>query len=374
MLAEILQGRAHPQTDLLGAAEERRLTAQDLTEQQGILLQVASLIRRLEVRGGAGSGKTWLALEQARRLARAGQRVALLCYSRGLASYLSRVDAGRPRKERAAYVGTFHGLGIDVWHGPQPTFAHGSDYWDIELPTAMVDIAHALPAGEKFDAIVVDEAQDFATDWWDAVQAALKDPAAGGLYLFSDTGQRLFDRSGQLPECSAVFTLEHNLRNTRQVFDTFQSMATSRMRHRGGLGPQVRFVASDADDAIGVADDQVDLLLDEGWRPEDVALLTTAARHPEHLSRVEAGLDAYWESYWDADQVFYGSVLGFKGLERRVVVLAVNGSRLRDLSRERLYVGLSRATDQLVVCGDPEQIRAIGGDRLASHLAANQAR
>lgn len=369
LLAEILHGRARPQADLLGAAEERELIAAQLTEQQGILLQVATLIRRLEVRGGAGSGKTWLALEQARRLARSGQRVALLCYSRGLASFLSRVDAGRQRKERAAYVGTFHGLGVDVWGAPGPGFDKDGDYWDTELPAAMVDIAHALPTGEKFDAVVVDEAQDFATHWWDAVQAALKDPAGGGLYLFSDSGQRIFGRSGVLPECGAVFSLEHNLRNTRDVFETFATMMPTRMRHRGGIGPKVRFVSCDPTASIEVADDQVDLLLDGGWRPEDVALLTTASRHPEHLSRLESGLDDYWGSYWDAEQVFYGSVLGFKGLERRVVVLAINGSSDRELSRERLYVGLSRATDQLVVCGDLEQIQALAGDPLARHLA-----
>jgi ATP-dependent exoDNAse (exonuclease V) beta subunit len=43
-------------------------------------------------------------------------------------------------------------------------------------------------------------------------------------------------------------------------------------------------------------------------------------------------------------------VLGFKGLERRVV-LAVNEREPTERSRERLYVGLSRARDRLVVCG-----------------------
>jgi ATP-dependent exoDNAse (exonuclease V) beta subunit len=49
---------------------------------------------------------------------------------------------------------------------------------------------------------------------------------------------------------------------------------------------------------------------------------------------------------------FYGHVLGFKGLERRAVVLVVNEQSAFERSRERLYVGLSRARDQLVVCGD----------------------
>ena len=66
------------------------------------------------------------------------------------------------------------------------------------------------------------------------------------------------------------------------------------------------------------------------------------------------GPDAYWASYWDGDDLFYGHVLGFKGLERPAVVLAVNGFRDPDRASEMLYVGLSRARDLLVVCGDPD--------------------
>ena len=66
--------------------------------------------------------------------------------------------------------------------------------------------------------------------------------------------------------------------------------------------------------------------------------------------------------------MFYGHVLGFKGLERRAVVLAVNESEAFERSRERLYVGLSRARDQLVVCGDPEFLREVGGPDLARRL------
>jgi hypothetical protein len=57
-----------------------------------------------------------------------------------------------------------------------------------------------------------------------------------------------------------------------------------------------------------------------------------------------------------------------KGLERRTVVLVVNEDAKFERSRERLYVGLSRARDQLVVCGDPDFIREVGGQDLARRL------
>ena len=71
--------------------------------------------------------------------------------------------------------------------------------------------------------------------------------------------------------------------------------------------------------------------------------------------------------------MFYGHVLGFKGLERRAVVLVINEEAKFERSRERLYVGLSRARDQLVVCGDPDFIRDVGGQDLARRLNVDPA-
>ena len=116
------------------------------------------------------------------------------------------------------------------------------------------------------------------------------------------------------------------------------------------------------------ADDAVEDLLADGWRAEDVALLSTGSRHPEQVERQALSPKAYWDTFWDAEQVFYGHVLGFKGLERRAVVLAVNSLPDEVRLRERIYVGLSRARDQLVVCGDPAVVREVGGSELARRL------
>ena len=160
-----------------------------------------------------------------------------------------------------------------------------------------------------------------------------------------------------------------NLRNTSQIAEAFGPLAPMRMYARGGEGPEVTFVEASAEDALDVADDQIDPLLDEGWRPEDVALLTTGTRHPEQVALQESeGQDGYWRTFWDKDCVFYGHVLGCKGLERKVVVLCVNERMPRERSRERLYVGLSRATDKLIVVGPPDVIREMGGPAVARKL------
>ena len=367
VVLEILAGRGRAQRDLAAEADERSDEADRLTESQAMILSATRLLNRVEVRGGAGSGKTWLALEQARRLTKDGKRVALVCYSRGLAAYLRRAVGSLPRRECPAYVGEFFGLG-DRW-GAEPGSDDDSDYWEHRLPRQMVELADALPVGQRFDAVVIDEAQDFADEWWPAVLASLKDEATGGLYVFSDEGQRVFARFGQPPVPLVPLMLDQNLRNTKQIAQTFDSLAPIRMRLFGGDGPAVRFVECEAGDALEAGDDAVEQLMEEGWRPEDIALLTTGSRHIEQVQRQALGPDAYWATLWDADQVFYGHVLGFKGLERRAVVLVLNEKQIGERSRERLYVGLSRARDQLVVCGCRETIKLLGGDRVLRFIA-----
>nr|WP_090339690.1 ATP-binding domain-containing protein [Mycolicibacterium malmesburyense]CRL68171.1 nuclease-like protein [Mycolicibacterium malmesburyense] len=372
-----LSGRGLPQRDVVARALDNEDAADALTEHQAVILDATRLLNRIEVRGGAGSGKTFLAMEQARRLAQRGQRVALVCYSHGLASYLERITAAWPRRQRPGYVGEFHALGVQ-WGAPEgPDESLRTEetvkFWEHDLPEQMAELATQLDTGHRFDSIVVDEAQDFADSWWEPLLIALKDPDEGGLYVFTDEGQRVFNRYGSPPVPLVPLILDHNLRNTRQIANAFQPLVDHPMRFLGGEGPAVEFVACSREDALDVGDDQIEALLEEGWRPEDLALLTTGSRHPEQAERQKAGHKAYWDSFWDADQVFYGHVLGFKGLERRAVVLVVNDSSQFERSRERLYVGLSRARDRLVVCGEPDFIREVGGPDLAHRLGVPSA-
>ncbi|MGQ0845300.1 MAG: NERD domain-containing protein [Sporichthyaceae bacterium] len=367
-LLECLAGRMLPQRDLAAVVADSAAQADLLTEPQAMILRALGALNRVEVRGGAGSGKTWLAVDQARRLTQEGQRVGLLCYSRGLAAFLQRRVETIKRQHRPAYVGTFHGLGRE-WGGPTGTDDDG-DFWENRLPAAMCELAADLPVGKRFDAFVVDEAQDFADAWWPALLAGFKVEETGGLYVFVDDGQRVFARAGGPPVPLVPVLLEENLRNTVQIAQSFGPLAAMRMRLRGGDGPPVTFVECGEEEALGAADDAVEELLDAGWAPGDVALLTTGRRHPEQVERQGRGQDSYWSSFWDADQVFYGHVLGFKGLERAAVVLAVNGFGGEERAKEKLYVGLSRARDRLVVCGDPNAIAAVAGDEVLARLRA----
>jgi hypothetical protein len=197
----------------------------------------------------------------------------------------------------------------------------------------------------------------------------LNDPASDRLTVFTDEGQRVFGRYGHPPQPYTEVRLSENLRNTRQIAQTFGSLAQTQMRYRGADGDPVQFIPCTADRAIETADVAVNMLLDAGWPPQSVALLTTGSRHPLHVELVQnLGKAGYWNTFWDDDDAFFGHVLGFKGLERPAVVLAVNDFQHHERARELLYVGMSRARDLLVVCGDPDELRRVAGDGVMQRL------
>ncbi|WP_225755637.1 nuclease-related domain-containing DEAD/DEAH box helicase [Actinotalea sp. Marseille-Q4924] len=367
-LVDLLAGGFEAQVELLSLAAQHEDRIDHLTADQAHVLDVLRHMNRLQVVGGAGSGKTFLALEQARRRARQGERVALLCYSRGLGRYLERVTQTWPRKERPAYVGLFHDLPL-AW-GAEPGADDDSDYWERRLPLRLAELADARVPEQLFDTVVVDEAQDFGELWWPSLLRCLRDPDRGGLFVFLDEAQRVFDRDGHAPVDLALVPLEENLRSTRQIAQVCGAFVDGVVKPRGPVGTPVRVVDVPAEDAIDVADVTVERLMDEGWNPGQIALLTTGHRHPAQTLAVDmVGHAEYWDRFLAEEDVFYGHVLGFKGLERTVVVLAVNGFREAERARSLLYTGMSRARLQLIVVGPRAEIERAGGEGVRRRLA-----
>ncbi len=253
----------------------------------------------------------------------------------------------------------------------------GQAYFDEEMPRLLKERAAELPLGQKFDAVIVDEAQDFAPLWWEGLFSCLKDPSAGQVYAFMDDRQDVYRRwgggttdfiNGPIAELVPIH-VDDNLRNTRRIAETFKVFAGEHFTPRGGTGLPVRRVQCATEDALDVADSCMDALIGEGWEANQIALLTTHHRHPVHRDYFDRNAtQEYWNGFHAKESEFYGHALGFKGLERSVVILCVDGFKELDRAAEQLYVGLSRARSLLVVVGDSALIAEAGGKELERAL------
>ena len=362
---ELLLGPPTPE-EIPSRVARRLARVDELAAQQEALLSFVSPNPRYVVTGSAGTGKTWLAVEQARRWAKEGKRVAFVTYGRGVVTLVQALASEMPRRERPDFIGTFHQLGYR-WGITAPP---GSDqsYWDAEIPRQMIDVAATMEPGQRFDAFVVDEAQDFADSWWPALLASARSADDLHLAIFRDEEQAVFrDRAG-MPELPLVpFTLDRNLRNAKEIVDVFRPLIAANPRARAGEGLGVEFIPCSSEEVIHTADDAfLELIEQRGWLPEHIALLTTAHRHDLQKEK-DHDKEAYWASLWDTD-VFHGTVAGFKGLERPAIVLAVDGFHEGVIPAQVMYAGMSRARDLLIVVGDPTEIEQAVGPAVMNRL------
>ena len=346
-LTAVLETRL-PKPPAHAVAELATDRADLITRDQYAILRAVRTNDRILVTGGPGTGKTWLALEHARQETLRGARVAVLCYNRGLAVHLQRRALALPEDQRPALIGTLHEVAVD-WTGTEVPADADSEFWDA-LPAKLQAAAGGVE--DRFDLVIVDEAQDFREEWWPAVLSLLEDPEAGPLVAFGDEDQELYGRGvWGLPAFEV--TLEENIRNTVQIAEVLQQVTGEDQKCRGATGPEPMFLPCAEDAVLDVADQAVQALLRDGqYRPGDIAVLTTHRRHPEHSRRlVELGPLGFADSLVGTDEVAYCTVKGFKGLERPAVVLAVNGFHEEAERENLLRVGVSRACHQLVVVG-----------------------
>jgi superfamily I DNA and RNA helicase len=230
------------------------------------------------------------------------------------------------------------------------------EYWSRVVPEALFDAAASLPDSERYDAIIVDEGQDFRGTYWEAVQMLLKDPDGGILYIFYDDSQRLYSEdSFPLPEPAG--RLNRNLRSTyeigKKVADYYQGVGTIYPTGpQSGREIEVVDLAKYGSPQDALAD-VLSMLADEKVGPGDIVLLTPLSEGKsiwKHKTPV-GDFELVRSGKIRGGRVLTSTIHSFKGLERPVVILSELGHESSEENLQLLYVALSRARHHVIVLG-----------------------
>ena len=322
---------------------------------------------RLFVEGAAGTGKTCYALKLAsERSQQTGESALFVCFSERLANEIrmtewvsnenilvgtpeeilinfgqqEAIDHLRDQEKRSSDAASEAAalMGVATTFEDPRAYLGNEEFWNLFL-----DVSY------KFCAVVVDEAQDLSEGLLDALTLFV---GPDDLFaVFADPRQvTRRERSGlewQRPDCvkdADYQKLTRNYRNGDRIIDKIEyevSGLTYRRPDRGASPAEVNIKHYRRSDEIAPLVKEV------------TDALTRAELNPTVL--VTGVHSAQLDEINDL-KIDFSEVDGFKGLERKCMVLVVGpDANPLDPNREELYVGLSRATTYLSVITRQDQ-------------------
>ncbi|MEN8238921.1 MAG: NERD domain-containing protein [Actinomycetota bacterium] len=328
-----------------------------LTEMQRRALAGLTRARRVLVYGGAGTGKTVLAEERARRLSADGFRVVVTCFNRPLGDALAAEFADND----LVTAGSFHHLAHEWITDAGLDFPDDAPdgFWDDPVGELLLE---AFAVGDfAADAVIIDEGQDFDDSWFMALEGALEEPAEGLFLVFADPHQAIY-REGWEPPIDAVeYSLDTNCRNTNQIASIVARIYGDDLPALGTDGPEPRFVPVESPEGIDKALRGVlHTLVNEGNLATDEVVILTQRR--ETKDRL-VGMTLAGYPLEPVDERTTGvaveTIHRYKGLEASAAVVIL--SRLeKDRDRSLAYIGMSRPRAQLVVMAPESVGRTLG--------------
>ena len=317
-------------------------------------------------------------LERANAFARGGKRTLFVCFNSALAAWLRRQVQEEPRTgghRSLLVIKNFHALAKELADNAGVAFSPSSGgqltshFWDEEVPELLEQavLEHDVRGSDvRFEALVVDEAQDFPESWWYTLTESLLRHENSPIYAFMDPNQSLRGEVQSPPIAfETTFCLSINCRNTRKIATASASLLDLRSRSftRSPVGAALRVLRarSAAQQKELVIRELERLLSVQDVMPQQVVLIAPSAMAKGSISdvrevnRVPLTTDA--DAWRDGGAVLVTTSRSFKGLEADVVLLYDLGHFGRLFQKKDLYVACTRAKFLLIAITHGKECR-----------------
>lgn len=318
-----------------------------LSSEQSVLLDNLSLVKRMVINGPPGSGKTILATELLLQKEKKKVKAIYICYNKTL----------RNKVEYDIYA----------------KLGHSPEYVSVQT---IEDVKRLDP--DLFDFVILDEAQDYlSNDEFDYIDKILKKGLEIGEFrIFISLDQDIFKHIDYLyfaqlikNENIAFCMLKHNYRNTANIINYAKKITSIDPGEVYGNPVGLEVVTHsipydgltpDFDEYTKQINNTINALLDEGFEPRDIAILTANQLQRSSLSdtrmpkiKIKHGIklvrpqDVDWSKDLNAQGIIYGSPWILKGIDAKVVVCLDYYDPERQ--KESAFVAFTRARSRLIV-------------------------
>jgi hypothetical protein len=326
--------------------EEYRI--EQFTKEQFDILNFADSNPRCLFEGAAGTGKTLMALELAKKAINKGKKVALFSFNTQLGKKLAE-DLKELGEEKS---GQYYASNIDAFLLQNTSTKvpvdedEQKEFFSEQLPIEFLLDNEKTPEEDKFDLIIIDEAQDIITsNYLEVMDAILKGGIKNGTWsMFGDfTNQAIYinkpNEAIELLRSRACFSiapkLTVNCRNTAQIAKQNTLLSGIDIPHgfsimASGKGVSTFFPGNNT----GVKIDEIINDLEKLISLDKITVLS-----PFKLEN--SGLTD--SKYISEKKVSFSTIQAFKGLENTAIILTGFNEVNSDRAKRLLYVGISRA-------------------------------
>jgi len=359
---------------------KRREELKRYTEEQYGALDAMDTNVRVIFEGPAGTGKTLLAIEAARRAAQAGRRVLLVCFNRILGRWLEDQAKSLPS---AVSCGTIHRYMLSLARVDPGEKGDKSVFWQKELPELAMAAILESPARYEIDELIIDEAQDLVRDeYLELFDLVLKGGLSKGRWkMFGDFEKQSIYASdidlsvakARLAEQSAAYSLRINCRNTPRIGELARMLGGLNpnykkiLRPDNGVEPDIQYYADAASQQV-MLNQILEELLARRYSPRDIVVLSPRVDGAASAAPVSRKYRLRTFAQATEGDVRFGSIHAYKGMESVAVVVTdiehIQGPEAQAL----FYIAVTRPLEALIILADQKAKREV----LAALLPSTQ--
>ncbi|MEQ8191866.1 MAG: NERD domain-containing protein [Candidatus Eremiobacterota bacterium] len=336
------------------------------TEEQYQCLDRLIYNPRCIFQGAAGTGKTMIALESARRSIFNGEKVLLLCFNKPLGHFLKEQFHG----ENRPMTGPFHQYLMDIiklsGKNIQSFSKRREDFPSVILPDMFIEVAKEEGYLERFDKIIIDEGQDLITEkYLDVFNILLKNGLAKGRWEFycdfekqaiyspEKTGKDMLNLLKSRADF-VIYCLTVNCRNTKPIGEEIAIISGFEkppFLPAKFSGPSVNyyFYSYRQKEAELLKDILLKLEEEEKISPMSITLLSPFLYRNSCVHYLESSKIKIQDlgdndiSFIKRNGITFSTIHRFKGLENSFIILLDIENIINDNNKSLLYTAMSRS-------------------------------